>query len=59
MQTEIKRVYWFFYGKRYWHKNSIKSLLKKLNIKRKPKRAKREALLELERLLDEQDNIYR
>ena len=47
MNEEIKRVYKYFYPTRYWHKNSIKHLLKKLNIIRKPKSYKREEILKM------------
>lgn len=44
MKPEIKRIYWFFYGKKYWHRTSIKTILKRIGIKRKPKRVRREEL---------------
>jgi len=60
MIADIQRIYYFFLRKpRFWAHSVNRRMLKKLGIIRKPKRAKREALLELERQIDEQDSVYR
>jgi hypothetical protein len=54
IDSEIKNIYFYFCGKEYWSKSYLpkRRRLVAMGIKRKPKRAKREALLELERQID-------